>query len=54
VVETALAHVNPNKTEAAYERTDVFELRRALMADWARHCCPPKDGAKVVPMRRAG
>jgi integrase len=54
VVETALAHVNPNKTEAAYERTDVFELRRSLMADWGRHCCPPKDGAEVVPMRRAG
>lgn len=38
VVENALAHVNPDKTEAAYERTDQLELRRALMEDWARHC----------------
>lgn len=37
-VENALAHVNPDKTEAAYERTDQLELRRALMQDWARHC----------------
>lgn len=53
VVETALAHVNPDKTESAYERTDLFELRRALMQEWARHCCPPKGGAVVVPLRRA-
>jgi integrase len=53
VVEFALAHGNPDKTEATYERTDLLELRRSLMADWARHCCPPKDGAEVVPLRRA-
>jgi integrase len=34
VVESALAHVVKNKTEAAYFRSDLFELRRELMASW--------------------
>ncbi|UZE49825.1 integrase arm-type DNA-binding domain-containing protein [Rhodopseudomonas sp. P2A-2r] len=35
VCEMALAHTIKNKTEAAYRRGDMFERRRALMADWA-------------------
>ena len=31
IVEAALAHAVGNKTEAAYERSDLFEKRRALM-----------------------
>ena len=38
VVEQALAHVNADKVEAAYLRSDLFERRRALMEEWARHC----------------
>ena len=34
VVEAALAHVVKSKVEAAYRRTDLFERRRRLMADW--------------------
>jgi integrase len=34
VCELALAHVIPNKTEAAYRRGDLLEKRRALMAAW--------------------
>ena len=34
VCELALAHVNDNRTEAAYRRSDLFDLRRQLMADW--------------------
>ena len=37
VVEAALAHVVQNKVEAAYLRTDLFERRRRLMADWAAY-----------------
>ena len=37
VVEAALAHVVPNKVEAAYARSDLFERRRALMDDWAAY-----------------
>ena len=37
VVEAALAHVVPNKVDAAYARSDLFERRRRLMDDWAAH-----------------
>ena len=35
VCELALAHVNSDRTEAAYRRTDLYERRRKLMEDWA-------------------
>ncbi len=34
VCEFALAHVESDKAVAAYARSDLFEKRRALMADW--------------------
>ena len=37
VMEAALAHSVKNATEAAYFRSDLFELRRGLMADWGRY-----------------
>lgn len=37
VCEFALAHVNSDRVEAAYRRSDLFERRRALMADWAEY-----------------
>lgn len=55
VSEVALWHVVKDKTEAAYNRTDVIEPRRLLMADWAKHCARPpieSDGV-VTPMRKA-
>jgi integrase len=38
VVEAALAHTIPDKTEAAYRRGDLFEKRRRLMDEWAAYC----------------
>ncbi len=35
VCELALAHVNSDRVEAAYRRTDLFERRRTLMEQWA-------------------
>ncbi len=35
VCELALAHVNRDRVEAAYRRTDLFERRRALMESWS-------------------
>lgn len=35
VCELALAHVNNDRVEAAYRRSDLFERRRLLMAAWA-------------------
>ena len=42
VVEAALAHVVPNKVEAAYARSDLFERRRGLMHDWAAYLAAPE------------
>ena len=36
VCELALAHVNSDRVERAYRRTDLFERRRQLMEAWAR------------------
>ena len=35
VAKLALAHVEKDKIPAAYARTDLFEHRRKLMAEWA-------------------
>jgi len=37
IVESALAHINPNRTEAAYRRTNYLEKRVILMATWAEY-----------------
>ena len=44
VIERALAHSNPDKTEAAYKRGDLFEKRKELMDDWAGYCGVQKVG----------
>ncbi len=33
--ELALAHVNSDRVEAAYRRSDLFDRRRTLMQQWA-------------------
>jgi integrase len=38
VTEAALAHVNQNEVEAAYQRSDLFERRRELMQVWGNYC----------------
>ena len=37
VCELALAHVNSNAVEAAYQRSDLFDLRLKLMESWASY-----------------
>jgi integrase len=38
VAEMALAHIIPNKVEAAYRRGNLLERRRVLMQDWEEFC----------------
>jgi integrase len=38
VIEQSLAHSLADQTEAAYQRGDYLEKRRALMADWSLYC----------------
>ncbi len=49
VCEAALAHTLRDKTEAAYNRTDLFEKRRKLMETWATFAAA---SGKVVSMKR--
>jgi integrase len=53
VAEQALAHAVGGAVERAYNRTDLFEKRRRLMADWAAWCSRPVPaGATVTPIAR--
>jgi integrase len=51
VAELALAHAVGSAVERSYQRSDLFDRRRRLMAAWARHCSTPMAG-QVVPIRR--
>jgi integrase len=48
VAERALAHVNRDKVEAAYQRSDLFEKRRALMEAWASYCNGEAGALRLV------
>lgn len=41
VAEAALAHVNADKVEAAYLRSDLFDRRRRLMQEWSDFVTSP-------------
>jgi integrase len=51
LVESALAHINGDKTEDAYNRTDLLQKRARLMAAWADYCGRPQKQADVVQLR---
>lgn len=52
LAEQCLAHAIGDAVEQAYNRTDLLERRRPIMASWARHCASPTVGtAEVVPLR---
>jgi integrase len=51
VIEAALAHSIGNAVEQAYQRGDLFEKRRRLMAAWAEYCSKAASAGKVVPLR---
>jgi integrase len=54
VVEAALAHVVGDKTETAYQRGDLFEKRRQLMAAWAEFCSKPAAPGQVLEFPNHG
>jgi integrase len=58
ICELALAHGNPDKIEAAYQRSDLEAKRRAMMNDWAEaaignsrplQLCLPTQAVSEVP-----
>lgn len=48
VMEAALAHVNTNEVEAAYQRSDLFERRRELMQAWGNYCGSKGNVIQIV------
>jgi integrase len=54
LAEQCLAHAIGNAVEQAYNRTDLLERRRPIMASWARACdAANAAGADVVPITAA-
>jgi integrase len=53
VVEAALAHVIGNKVEAAYQRGDMLDKRRELMAEWGEYCANPASTTGSVVSLKA-
>lgn len=57
IAESALAHTNRNKVEAAYLRSDHFEKRRRLMNEWGSYTTTPikpKEQTKnIIPIRQS-
>ena len=51
VIEQALAHAIKSSVEKAYRRSDLFERRRHLMADWERYCNGGEASAEVIQLR---
>ena len=56
VAEAALAHINGDRTEAAYLRSTHFNKRVRLMQEWANYLDSTdakQDSDNVVPMQAA-
>jgi integrase len=51
LAEQCLAHVTGNAVEQAYNRTDLLERRRPIMASWAKFCAVSSIPAAVIPIR---
>lgn len=52
IAEAALAHANRDKVEAAYQRSDLIDLRARLMQEWSDYIASPATGE--VPRIRQG
>ena len=48
IAEAALAHTLKDKTEAAYQRGDLLQKRRLLMADWSDYLIATLDNVEVL------
>lgn len=54
ICEVALAHVNKDRTEAAYQHGDLLAKRRQLMDAWSEYCAGQTEESEKEPaMRRA-
>lgn len=54
VIEKQLAHSVGNTIRRAYDRSQHLDQRTAMMQQWADYLDSLRDGAQVIPIRRAG
>ena len=54
MAEMALAHFTGSEVERAYQRSDMLERRRAMMADWAGFLRGEIQGGNVVKLEAVG
>jgi len=50
LTEAALAHIVKDKTQAAYQRGDLFKKRIKLMDAWSNYCVIGKKAGDVIPL----
>ena len=50
VIEMQLAHIDSNRTRAAYNRAEYLEKRREMMRQWSNYIDSMIHGAKVIPI----
>lgn len=53
VLELALAHVNKDRVEAAYQRSDLFQRRTELMAAWGKYCANTDNVVQLATQSKA-
>jgi integrase len=53
LIELQLAHAEPNAVRAAYNKAQRLPERRKMMQAWANYLDGLREGANVVPIRRA-
>ena len=54
LIEKQLAHSVGSDVRRAYDRSQHIEQRTAMMQQWADYLDSLRDGAQVIPIRRAG
>lgn len=52
-VELCLAHVAVNRVDAAYQRSDLYEARKPIMAAWSSYCRGEDNVVDLTPMLEA-
>jgi integrase len=54
IIEKQLAHLVGSDVRRAYDRSQFIEQRTTMMQQWADYLDSLRDGAQIIPIRRAG
>ena len=53
IIEMQLAHVEKNSVKAAYNHAEYLPERKKMMQAWANYLDALKEGATVIPFKKA-